>query len=180
MKFTETKLKGAYIIDIEKRSDDRGFFARTWSLEEFAKTGLNTNLVQQNMSLTLKRGTLRGMHFQKAPYSETKIIRVTQGAIYDVIIDLRKESQTYRRWIGIKLTSDNYKMLYVPEGFAHGFVTLANNCEVSYLVTALYSPKFERGVRFDDPAFKIKWPVEIKYISEKDASFPNYKSSFRA
>lgn len=176
MIFTETKLKGAYVIELEKREDDRGFFARTWCAKEFGAVGLKTNLVQQNMSLTFKRGTLRGMHFQTAPHAETKVVRCTKGRIYDVIIDLRPESETYKQWFGIELSADKYNMLYVPEGFAHGFVTIEDNCEVSYLVTAFYEKTADSGVRYNDPAFNIEWPIEVTHVSEKDAAFADYKS----
>lgn len=175
MKFTETHLKGAYVIDLEPRLDDRGFFARTWCKEEFGKVGLKTDLVQQNMSLTLKKSTLRGMHFQTAPHAETKVVRCTSGSIYDVIIDLRPESHTYKQWFGIELTDKNYQMLYIPEGFAHGFLTLSDNTEVSYLVTAAYNKDADSGVRFDDPAFDIKWPIKVEHVSEKDRNFSDYK-----
>lgn len=179
MKFIKTPLLGVYIIELEKRTDDRGFFARTWCAEEFAKAGLKTNLVQQNMSFTTHSSTLRGMHFQTAPYSETKVIRCTRGKIYDVIVDLRPDSPTHTQWFGLELSAENYTMLYIPEGYAHGFVTLRDNAEVTYLVTAFYSPAADSGVRYDDPAFNIKWPVEIKHISEKDANFPDYNLSSR-
>lgn len=174
MIFTPTPLAGALTIELEKRIDDRGFFARTWCAREFGEQGLNTNLVQQNMSLTLKKGTLRGMHFQKAPHSETKLVRCTRGSIFDVIIDLRPDSPTHKQWFGAELTADNYKMLYVPEGFAHGFVTLTDDVEVSYLVTAFYTPEADSGVRFNDPAFNIVWPTEVLHVSPKDAIFPDY------
>ena len=175
MKFTQTPLTGAYIINLEKKTDDRGFFARTWCTQEFGQHGLNPNLVQQNMSLTLKKGTLRGMHFQTPPHAETKVVRCTRGAIYDVIIDLRPNSPTHKHWFGVELTAKNYQMIYVPEGFAHGFVTLTDNSEVSYLVTAFYNPESDSGVRYNDPAFNIKWPIPITTISDKDASFPDYQ-----
>lgn len=176
MKFTEIKLKGAYIVELKPKRDERGFFARTWCAREFGELGLNTKLVQQNMSLTFKAGTLRGMHFQTSPYAESKVVRCTGGKIYDVIIDLRPKSPTFKQWFGIELTAVNHTMLYIPEGFAHGFVTLEDNCEVSYLVTEFYTAVADTGVRFDDPAFGIKWPVEIKYISEKDRTFPDFKN----
>ncbi len=175
MKFIETKLKGAYIIELEPKRDARGFFARTWCAKEFSELGLNTNLVQQNMSLTLKKGALRGMHFQNEPHGETKVIRCTSGSIYDVAIDLRPDSLTYKQWFGIELTADNHTMLYIPKKFAHGFLTLEDNSEVSYLVSEFYTSTADTGVRFNDPAFGIKWPTEIIYISEKDKVFPDFK-----
>lgn len=176
MIFKETAVKDAYIIEIERRTDDRGFFARTWCRKEFEAQGLNTNLVQANVAFNIKRGTLRGMHYQISPYEETKLIRCTKGAIYDVIIDIRRNSPTYMKWIGAELTADNYRMLYVPEGFAHGYQTLQDNSEVSYQVSQFYTPNSEQGVRWNDPAFKITWPeTEKVIISEKDRSWPDYR-----
>lgn len=174
MIFTETKLHGAYIIDPEKRVDERGFFARIWCENEFTKIGLKTSIKQANVSRSTKRGALRGMHYQLPPFSETKLVRCTKGAIFDVIIDLRKDSPTYKQWIGVELTEENHRMLYVPEGFAHGFLTKTDDAEVTYLVTAFYDKEHERGIRYDDPAFAIEWPEEIKHISDKDASHPNF------
>ena len=176
MIFKETAVKDAYIIEIERRTDDRGFFARTWCRKEFEAQGLNTNLVQANVAFNIKRGTLRGMHYQISPYEETKLIRCTKGAIYDVIIDIRRNSPTYMKWIGAELTADNYRMLYVSEGFAHGYQTLQDNSEVSYQVSQFYTPNSEQGVRWNDPAFKITWPESEKVIiSEKDRSWPDYR-----
>ena len=168
MIFKETELKGAFIIQIEPIEDERGFFARSWCKKEFEQYGLNCNLVQCNISFNKKRGILRGMHYQIEPYKETKLVRCIRGAIYDVIIDLRPESKTYKQWIGIELTSENRKILYVPEGFAHGFQTLENNTEVFYQVSEFYNPKYEKGVRWDDEVFGIKWPIKEKIISDKD------------
>jgi len=175
--FTETKLKGAYIIDIEKRQDDRGFFARSWCLRELESHGLNARCVQANISNSAKKGTLRGMHYQIAPFGEAKLVRCTRGAIFDVIIDLRPDSATHKHWIGVELEDRNYKMLYVPEGFAHGFVTLEDDTEVTYQVSQFYHPESERGVRYDDPAFGILWPAEFFVVSEKDKSWPDYSQN---
>jgi len=175
MIFTETDLKAAYIIELNKLQDDRGFFARTWCKNEFDSHGLNTVFVQANMSTNKIKGTLRGMHYQISPYEETKLIRCTKGAIYDVIIDLRPDSQTYKKWIGVELTSENYKMLYVPENFAHGFITLENDTEVSYQVSQFYAPGSERGARYNDPAFGIDWPSDVKVISEKDQNWSDFQ-----
>lgn len=172
MIFTETKLKGAYIVEIKKLGDDRGFFGRSWCAKEFAEFGLNTNVVQRNTSFSKDKGTLRGMHYQKAPFEETKFIRCTKGAIYDVIIDLRPESPTFKQWIGVELTEDNYKMLYVPEKFAHGFITVRENTEVEYLVTQFYTPESEAGCRYNDPEYGIVWPGEVTVISDKDKVQP--------
>lgn len=169
MIFTKTALDGAYIIEPEKRADDRGFFARIWCENEFKDHGLKTNLVQANMSRSNFKGTLRGMHYQLPPFAETKLVRCTKGGIFDVIIDIRKDSKTYKQWIGVELTEENHKMLYVPEGFAHGFLTLTDNAEATYLVTAFYNGEHERGLRYNDEAFAIKWPIAITNISDKDA-----------
>lgn len=176
MIFEETKLPGAFVIELERREDDRGFFARTWCANELSEHGLNTQLVQANMSWNPRQGTLRGMHFQRAPHAETKVVRATRGSILDVIIDLRAESPTFKQWIGVELSADNGRALYVPEGFAHGFQTLVPDCEVHYLVTAFYEPAAEGGVRWDDPAFGIEWPDPANaFLSEKDASWPSFE-----
>jgi dTDP-4-dehydrorhamnose 3,5-epimerase len=177
MLFTETKLAGAFIIDIEKREDQRGFFARSWCQHEFEACGLISRLVQMNLSFNPKQGTLRGMHYQIAPHAEAKVIRCTRGAIYDVIIDLRPSSPTYTQWIGVTLTADNYKMLYVPEQFAHGYQTLEDRTEVTYQVSQFYAPTFERGARYDDPVFGIVWPTAVRVISDKDKTWPSYSLS---
>lgn len=175
MKFTQNLLNGAYIIELEKREDERGFFARTWDEKEFEAYGIYRRPVQTNMAYSRKKGTLRGMHYQVGPYQESKLIRCTKGAIYDVIIDLRPDSSTYKKWFGVKLSEENHKMLFLPEGFAHGFLTLKDNTEVSYQVSAFYNFESERLVRFNDPAFKIKWPSKVIVISEKDKNAPDYK-----
>jgi dTDP-4-dehydrorhamnose 3,5-epimerase len=174
MIFTEEKLKGAYIIEIERHNDKRGFFARVWCQREFKAYNLMACLVQTNISFSAKIATLRGLHYQVAPYEESKLVRVTKGAIYDVIVDLRPCSPTYKQWMGVELTAENYKMLYVPQNFAHGFLTLDNNTEVTYHVSQFYSPESERGVRYNDPAFGVEWPIEVQVISDKDKSWPDY------
>jgi len=175
MLFKETKLKGAYIIEPERLEDSRGFFSRVWCKKEFEAHGLNLGLVQCNISFNKKRGTLRGMHYQLSPYEEAKLVRCTMGAIFDVIIDLRPKSATYLEWIGVELTADNRKMLYVPEEFAHGYQTLMPNTEVFYQVSQFYSKEFESGVRWNDPAFGIEWPeTENIIISDKDRDWPDY------
>ena len=174
MIFTETKLKGAFIIEIKQLEDERGFFGRSWCKKEMEEHGLKTNVVQANTSFSKRKGTIRGFHFQKHPDEETKLIRCTKGAIYDVIIDLRKDSPTYMQWIGVELTEDNYKMVYVPENFAHGFLTLTDNVEVYYLVTNFYTPHAEEGIRYNDPAFNIQFPAPVEVVSEKDMSHPNF------
>jgi len=173
--FTPTSLDGAYIVDIEPRRDERGFFARAWCDEEFARHRLDTRVVQCNLSFNDRGGTLRGMHFQRAPHAEVKLIRCTRGAIYDVIVDLRPESPTHRLWIGVELTAENRRMLYIPEGFAHGYQTLVDATETFYQVSAPYAPHAEGGVRWDDPAFGIVWPETTDLvISEKDRNWPDY------
>lgn len=172
MLFTETKLKGAFIIDLELKSDDRGFFARTFCAKEFEAHGLKPAVSQCNLSFNHKAGTLRGMHYQVTPACETKLVRCTRGAVYDVIIDLRPDSPTYRQHIGVELSADNRRALYVPEMFAHGYQTLTDDAEVVYQVTEFYTPGYERGARYNDPAFGIEWPMPVAVISDKDANWP--------
>jgi dTDP-4-dehydrorhamnose 3,5-epimerase len=174
MIFTETRLQGAYLIDIEKREDHRGFFARTWCQHEFGEHGLVARLVQANLSFNRQRGTLRGMHYQTPPYAEAKLVRCTRGAIYDVIVDLRPDSPSFKQWIGVELSAVNYRMLYVPEGFAHGFQTLEDNVEIMYQVTQFYTPEAEGGIRYNDPALGIMLPLEVTVISEKDAAWADF------
>lgn len=171
MLFTETKLKGAFIIDLEERSDDRGFFARTFCAKEFEDHGLKPTVAQCNLSFNHKKGTLRGMHYQTLPAAETKLIRCTQGAIYDVIVDMRPNSPTYLSHIGVELTAENRRALYVPEMFAHGYQALTDGAEVVYQVGEFYTPGYERGLRYNDPVLGIEWPTEVTVISEKDASW---------
>ena len=175
MIFTETKLKDSFIIEITPYQDERGFFARAWCQKEFLQHGLIPHLAQANISFNHKKGTLRGMHYQLAPYAESKLVRCTRGAIYDVMIDLRRDSPTYKEWVGVELSAENRKMLYVPEGFAHGFQTLTDNSEVMYQVTQFYTPGFEQGTRHNDPAFGIKWPLEVSVISPKDQNWADYE-----
>ena len=177
MIFTETKLKGAYIIEVKRLEDERGFFGRSYCENEFAELGLTTGIKQTNVSYNKKKGTLRGMHMQISPFEETKLIRCTRGAIYDVIIDMREDSETYKQWIGVELTADNYRMLFVPEGFAHGFITLEDNTDITYQVTQFYTPGSERCIRWNDPAFNIKWPMEPVVISEKDQAQPDFEKA---
>jgi dTDP-4-dehydrorhamnose 3,5-epimerase len=172
--FTETNLKGAFIIDVKKLEDERGFFGRTFCQKEFEEHGLNPHVVQANVSYNKIKGTLRGMHFQLHPYEETKLVRCVRGGIYDVIIDLRKDSPTYTKWIGVELREESYRMLFVPEGFGHGFITLEDNTEVIYQVSQFYTPGSESGIRWNDPAFNIEWPIEPVLISEKDRQHSDY------
>ncbi len=174
MEFIETKLKGAFLVEIKKLEDERGFFGRSWCQREFQEAGLKNEIRQINTSLTLKKGTIRGMHYQIDPYQETKFIRCTKGRIFDVIIDLRRGSETFMHWIGHELSENNYRMVYVPENFAHGFISLEDHCEVYYPVTEFYTPGSERGIRYNDPAFNIGWPVEVEVVSQKDNGHPDF------
>jgi dTDP-4-dehydrorhamnose 3,5-epimerase len=174
MIFTPTALSGAYIIELQKLQDDRGFFARSYCSQEFAAHGLTPRVVQSNISFNKKKATLRGMHYQIEPYGETKLVRCTRGAIYDVIVDLRADSPTFKNWIGVELTAENYRMLYVPEGFAHGFETLEDETEVTYHVSEFYTPNAEQGLRYNEPMLGIRWPLEVEVISEKDKSWPDF------
>jgi dTDP-4-dehydrorhamnose 3,5-epimerase len=178
MIFTETKLKGAYIIEINKLEDNRGFFGRTFCKKEFDTIGLKSNTLQANIAHNKHKGTLRGMHMQLAPFGETKLVRCTRGAIYDVIIDLRVYSETFKQWIGVELSAENFKMIYVPEGFAHGYLVLEDDTDITYQVTQYYTSSHETGVRWNDPAFNIQWPKEPRFISEKDRNFPDLSDSF--
>ena len=171
MKFIETPLKGAYIIELEPIEDERGFFARSFCKEEFKRHGIEFEVAQCNISYNKKKGTLRGMHYQAPPHEEGKLVSCIKGAICDVIIDLRPDSPTYCKWFAVELTAKNYKMLYVPKGFAHGFQTLEDNTVVFYQMSEFYHPECARGVRWNDPAFGIEWPISNPIMSEKDKSF---------
>lgn len=175
MKFNQTKLEGAFIIDLDKHRDERGFFARTWCRQELKDHGLNTDIAQTSISFNKRAGTLRGMHFQVEPYEETKLVRCTRGALHDVILDLRIGSPTYRQWTAVELSADNYRMLYIPAGFAHGFITLEENTEATYLISDPYVPDSASGIRWDDPAFDMKWPRAIEVISDRDLEWPDFK-----
>jgi dTDP-4-dehydrorhamnose 3,5-epimerase len=174
MKFLETKLSGVFEIHPELIHDERGFFARSWCQKEFASRGLNSRLVQCNISGSLRKGTLRGMHYQVTPNAETKLIRCTRGSIFDVALDLRPESPTFKRWTSAVLTAGNHSMLYIPEGCAHGFLTLEANCEVFYQMSEFYHPESARGVRWNDPAFGIEWPEKAEILATRDASYPDF------
>lgn len=168
MKFTPLPLTGAFLIEPEPKEDARGFFARAFCRQEFVQHGLNPHLEQCNLSFNWKKGTLRGMHYQTAPYAEAKLVRCTRGKIYDVLLDLRPQSPTFKKWAGFELTAENRHMLYVPEGFGHGYQTLEDNSEVFYQVSAPYAAAHAKEVRWNDPAFGIQWPVEVTEISDKD------------
>jgi dTDP-4-dehydrorhamnose 3,5-epimerase len=173
--FTETKLKGAYVIELERREDSRGFFARGFCQNEFRAHGLKPTVAQGNIASNIKAGTLRGMHFQYPPAAESKLVRCTRGAIYDIIVDLRPESSTYLQHIGVELNEDNQRALYVPERFAHGYQTLTDKTDTSYLVGEFYTPDAEGGLLYDDPSLKLNWPLPVSVISEKDQKFPLYR-----
>jgi dTDP-4-dehydrorhamnose 3,5-epimerase len=170
--FSETKLPGAYVIELEKLNDYRGFFSRIWCKTEFEQHGLRSALAQSNVGFSLRKGTLRGLHFQRPPHAEVKIVRCTRGAIFDVIVDLRPESSTYKSWFGVELNEENGRMIYVPEGFAQGYITLVDNTEMNYHTSEMFSPLSASGVRYDDPAFGIEWPLVPAVISEQDRKWP--------
>lgn len=174
MIFTETGLTGAYVVGIKRIEDDRGFFARGWCRREFEEAGLNPGLVQINLARSLKQGTLRGLHYQEAPHAEAKLARCTKGAIFDVLVDLRPDSPTFKRWFGLELTADNHQMLYVPEGFAHGYETLTDDAEMCYHTSQFYAAASARGVRYDDPAFGIAWPLPVAVISDADRRWADF------
>jgi dTDP-4-dehydrorhamnose 3,5-epimerase len=174
MIFTETPFKGAYLIDLEKRGDERGYFARAFCMREFADHGHVIQIVQANTSFSARKGTLRGMHYQLAPKAETKLVRCLRGALHDIILDLRPDSPTFGQSFGTELTADNRRMLCVPKGFGHGFITLVDNTEAFYLVDEFYAPEYERGVRWDDPRFAIRWPAEPTVISDKDRNYRDF------
>ena len=172
MIFRDTKLKGAFIIDLEPHEDDRGSFARTFCRREFERYGLNSTLVQESVSFNRRRGTLRGMHYQAAPCQEARVVRCTRGAIHDVVVDVRKDSPTRLQWLAVELSAANQRMVYIPEGFAHGFQSLDDGSEVLYQMSAFYSPDHARGFRWDDPLVNIAWPSSHFIISPRDLSYP--------
>jgi dTDP-4-dehydrorhamnose 3,5-epimerase len=172
MHFTETSLKGAFIIDVERREDDRGFFAGTFCAREFGERGLSATFVQCQTSYNRRAGTLRGMHYRVLPAAQSKLVRCTAGAIYDVIVDLRAESPTYLKHVAVELSARSRRQLYIPEMFGHGFVTLTPDAEVAYQVDAFYAPEHERGLRYDDPQLAIEWRVPVRVISQKDLNWP--------
>jgi dTDP-4-dehydrorhamnose 3,5-epimerase len=175
MTFEETRIAGCFEIRIEPHPDERGLFARTWCRREFTAHGLNPNLAQCSVSFNHRKGTLRGLHYQQAPHAETKVVRCTRGAIYDVVVDLRPGSLTCKDWVAVVLTADQHNMVYVPEGCAHGFLTLADDCEVLYQITEFHHGEAARGVRWDDTAFRIAWPDPVQVISARDRTYPDYQ-----
>lgn len=178
MKFNATGIEGAFVIELEKMQDDRGYFARTFCQNEFDSHGLSTSWAQANTAFSNKKGVLRGMHYQSPPFAEAKLVRCIRGAAFDVIIDLRPKSKSFSKWFGVELTPDNGKMLYVPEGFAHGYQTLKDDTELFYLVSQFYTPQAEQGVRWNDARFNISWPIvhDIQ-LSPKDQSWPDYEGT---
>jgi dTDP-4-dehydrorhamnose 3,5-epimerase len=174
MKFLKTALLGAFIVEPELKEDERGFFFRTWCSHEFEAHGLNNQFVQASGVYNRKKGTLRGMHWQAAPHQEAKLIRVVSGSIYDVIVDIRPSSQTYKQWFSLELTAKSRRMLFVPEGFAHGYLTLEHGTELFYQMSQVYAPESARGFRWNDPAFKIEWPGMIEVVSERDRFYPDF------
>ena len=173
MKFTPAGLEGAYVIELDRLEDERGYFARTFCRDEFSAHGLRSVFPQCNTSFNARKGTLRGMHYQAQPHEEAKIVRCTRGAIHDVIVDIRRDSATYRKWISVELTADNARMLYIPEGCAHGFQTLADGSEVFYQMSATFHPESARGLRWNDPGLAIRWPLASPIVSERDAGYPD-------
>lgn len=177
MKFTKTQIEGVYLIDLQPHGDERGFFARMFCKDEFARHGLNTDFVQANTSFSATKGTLRGMHYQHYPHAEAKLVKCIQGALYDVVLDLREDSDTFGQHQAFELTAENRSMVYIPEGCAHGFMTLEKNTEIMYLVSAFYAPDAESGVRFDDAQFNIPWPMKPGEMSAKDKNYPYYQDA---
>jgi dTDP-4-dehydrorhamnose 3,5-epimerase len=171
MILSETSLSGAYVIEIEKIEDERGFFARLMDIKKNKEIGLDSNIIQTSISYNIKKGTIRGMHYQIEPYEEAKYVRCTKGKIFDVIVDLRNNSETFRKWISVELSELNHKILYIPKGFAHGFQTLEDNSEIFYEITQTFDPEYSRGFRYDDETYKIKWPLDVSSISKKDSEY---------
>jgi len=174
MIFARTRLDGAWLIDIERRGDERGFFARTWCRQEFAARGLDTEIAQESLSLSRQHGTVRGLHFQRPPHDETKIVQCTRGAIFDAIVDLRRHSPSYLRWQGFELTAENRQALYIPKGCAHGFQSLTDDVEVFYRISTFFAPEAADGYRYDDAAFGIAWPLPVTVVSERDRGWPPF------
>ncbi len=176
MNFRETKLLGVFEIELDLKSDERGFFARSWCQQEFESNGLSPKLAQCSVSFNARKGTLRGLHYQDAPCGEAKLVRCTRGSIYDVVVDLRPQSPTFKKWIAVELAAEKHNMLYIPEGCAHGFLTLEDATEVFYQISEFYHPELARGVRWNDPAFQIVWPGDVEVISERDRIYPDFEA----
>lgn len=180
MKFTETKVSGVFLIELDLHADDRGSFARSFCVDEFNEAGIEFQVVQANVSFNKYSGAVRGMHYQVSPHAEAKVVRCTSGALYDVVVDLRPDSRSYGQWVGIELNAENRHSLYMPEGCAHGFQTLVENTEVSYLMSERYAPEAASGVRYDDPAIGIKWPLAVSSVSDRDRDWPDFQPQARA
>jgi len=178
MIFLETPLQGAYVIEVEKHEDERGFFARSWCAREFADKGLDPHLVQCNVSFNKRKGTLRGLHYQIPPHAEVKLVRCTKGSLFDVIVDLRKDSPTFLKWVGVELTASNHRMLYIPKLFAHGFQTLEDNTEIFYQMSEFYEPAASKGLRWNDPRLGISWPDIGGVMSQRDQTYPDLEAGF--
>lgn len=178
MIFLETPLQGAYVIEVEKLEDERGFFARSWCVREFATKGLDPHLVQCNVSFNKRKGTLRGLHYQIPPHAEVKLVRCTKGSLFDVIVDLRKDSPTFLKWVGVELTASNHRMLYIPKLFAHGFQTLEDDTEIFYQMSEFYEPAASKGLRWNDPRLDISWPDIGGVMSQKDQAYPDLEAGF--
>jgi dTDP-4-dehydrorhamnose 3,5-epimerase len=174
VRFVPTPLAGAVVVELERREDERGFFARSFCQREFEAQGLDPCVAQCNVSFNRRRGTLRGLHWQAPPHAEAKLVRATRGALWDVVVDLRSDSATFCRWFGVELTEENRRALYIPQGFAHGFQSLVDDVEVSYQMSAFYAADAQRGARWDDPAFGIEWPVRTPFLSPRDAAYPDF------
>jgi dTDP-4-dehydrorhamnose 3,5-epimerase len=174
MNFHKAKIAGVFEVCLEPRTDDRGFFARAWCQKEFAAQGLNSTVVQCNISRNARKGTLRGMHYQAHPFSETKVVRCTRGAVYDVVLDLRPKSKTFKQWVSVVLTEESGNMVYIPDGCAHGFLSLKDGSDVFYQMSEFYNPEAARGVRWNDDAFGIVWPEKVEVISERDRTYPDF------
>ena len=172
--FTETALRGAFVLDVEPHRDERGFFARAWCARELAEHGLETRIAQCDLSRTVRRGTVRGLHYQQAPHAQVKVVRCIAGAVWDVIVDLRPDSATYTRHVGIELSAENHRALYVPAGFAHGFQTLTDDVELFYQMSDYYVPDAGAGVRWNDPAFAIAWPIGDPFMNDRDRNYPDF------
>ena len=174
MKFHKAKIAGVFEVCLEPRTDDRGFFARAWCQKEFEAQGLNSTVMQCNISRNARKGTLRGMHYQAHPFSETKVVRCTRGAVYDVVLDLRPKSKTFKQWVSVVLTEESGNMVYIPDGCAHGFLSLKDGSDVFYQMSEFYNPEAARGVRWNDDAFGIVWPEKVEVISERDRTYPDF------
>jgi dTDP-4-dehydrorhamnose 3,5-epimerase len=174
VRFTEAAIGGVYVIDIEPVEDHRGFFARTFCEDELRARGLETHIAQSSIAVTARKGTLRGMHYQREPWGEVKLVRCTRGAVYDAVIDLRPRSSTFRQWFAVELTADNRRLLYVPKGLAHGYQTLEDDTEISYQMSTPYHPEAAAGVRWNDPAFGVRWPIDVTAIADRDAAYPDF------